>query len=147
MPYTLTFPVALDRRGKFAVDQDRQSRDRSQLLFVLGTAVGERVMRPSFGASIEDAIASIPPDAMADGGANKVQEMKDQIIGEMIRNVFDRHFPNSDITLVDVKTSKSQAGNVLYVDVFWAYQSSSAQSETFSGRLNISKYKNQLPGE
>ncbi len=143
MPMSLTFPMQIDKRGKLAEDQDRQSIDRSQLLFVLGTAVGERVMRPQFGASVNEAIASIP-NASFTGTADR-EEMARRVIQEVIQNVFDKHFPR--LRLVDVQIAKEYSGSVLYVDVFWAYPPVTEQSSTYSGRLDVSKYVNQMPGE
>lgn len=49
------FPVEIDRSGGIAMT-DLDESIRSSILLVLGTATGERVMRPHFGCEIHDLV-------------------------------------------------------------------------------------------
>ena len=50
------FPVDLDRRKGLAMSQFEENIEES-ILIILGTALGERVMRPDFGCAAHDLIA------------------------------------------------------------------------------------------
>ena len=49
------FPVSLDSEGDFQLAEYEESV-RQSILIILGTAKGERVMRPEFGCSIYDLV-------------------------------------------------------------------------------------------
>ena len=49
------FPVDLDRRKGVAMSQFEENIEES-ILVILGTALGERVMRPDFGCAVHDLI-------------------------------------------------------------------------------------------
>ncbi|MGE0711378.1 MAG: GPW/gp25 family protein [Planctomycetota bacterium] len=49
------FPVDLDRRRGIAMSQFEENIEES-ILIILGTALGERVMRPDFGCAIHDLV-------------------------------------------------------------------------------------------
>ena len=49
------FPVDLDRRKGIAMSQFEENIEES-ILVILGTALGERVMRPDFGCAVHDLI-------------------------------------------------------------------------------------------
>ncbi len=49
------FPVDLDRRKGIAMSQFEENIEES-ILIILGTALGERVMRPDFGCAVHDLI-------------------------------------------------------------------------------------------
>lgn len=49
------FPVDLDRRKGVAMSQFEENIEES-ILIILGTALGERVMRPDFGCAVHDLI-------------------------------------------------------------------------------------------
>jgi len=51
----LAFPVRLDARGNMALSEHEQNIEES-IRIILGTAVGERVMRPEFGCKIHDLV-------------------------------------------------------------------------------------------
>jgi len=51
------FPIELDRAGGVALSEYDESI-RQSILIILGTAPGERVMRPHFGCQIHDLIFS-----------------------------------------------------------------------------------------
>ena len=49
------FPVDLDRRKGISMSQFDENIEES-ILIILGTALGERVMRPTFGCAVHDLI-------------------------------------------------------------------------------------------
>jgi len=51
----LAFPLQVDRRGGIALARDEQDIDQA-IQLILGTAPGERIMRPSFGCLIHDLV-------------------------------------------------------------------------------------------
>lgn len=60
----LSFPMRLDRRGSVALIGGPEQIDAS-LRLIIGTARGERVMRPEFGCAIWDHVfASLDPNTL-----------------------------------------------------------------------------------
>jgi phage baseplate assembly protein W len=49
----LAFPLQVDRRGGIALARDEQDIDQA-IQLILGTAPGERPMRPEFGCGVHD---------------------------------------------------------------------------------------------
>ncbi len=49
------FPIDLDRRRGVAMSQFEENIEES-ILIILGTALGERVMRPEFGCEVHDLV-------------------------------------------------------------------------------------------
>lgn len=54
----LKFPIKADNRGGMALSQ-YEEKIRESIMIILGTAKGERVMRPDFGCDIHDFTFSI----------------------------------------------------------------------------------------
>ncbi len=52
------FPIGLDRRDSIAISQHEKKIEESDFI-ILGTAKGERVMRPEFGCDIHDQVFSV----------------------------------------------------------------------------------------
>lgn len=52
------FPIALDRRDCIAISQ-HEKKIMESIMIILGTAKGERVMRPDFGCDIHDQVFSV----------------------------------------------------------------------------------------
>ena len=53
----LAFPLGVDRRGGLALARDETDVDQA-IALILGTAPGERPMRPEFGCGIHDLVFS-----------------------------------------------------------------------------------------
>ncbi len=49
------FPVEIDRRKGVAMSQHEENIEES-ILIILGTALGERLMRPEFGCAVHDLV-------------------------------------------------------------------------------------------
>jgi uncharacterized protein len=94
----LAFPLAVDRRGGIALARDEQDIDQA-IALILGTAPGERPMRPEFGCGVHDFVF----DSI---DANTLGNME-----EAIREALLRWEPRIDVT--DVKFDASEAVNGL----------------------------------
>jgi uncharacterized protein len=67
------FPVRRDERGEIALARHEESV-RQAIWIVLGTAKGERVMRPQFGCGIHDLVFAVNDAAAAGQVADEVRE-------------------------------------------------------------------------
>ena len=52
------FPVGIDKRGSVS-SSENEEKIKESILIILGTAKGERVMRPEFGCGIHDFVFSV----------------------------------------------------------------------------------------
>ena len=66
------FPVALDDTGAVAVAEYEESV-RQSIWVILGTAKGERVMRPDFGCGIYDMVFGVNSSTAASEAAEEAQ--------------------------------------------------------------------------
>jgi uncharacterized protein len=94
----LAFPLGVDRRGGIALARDEQDIDQA-IQLILGTAPGERPMRPEFGCGVHDFVF----DSI---DANTIGNME-----QAIREALLRWEPRIDVT--DVKFDASDAVNGL----------------------------------
>lgn len=102
----LAFPLRTDAAGRVAlVERDAELQESMRL--VLGTAYGERPMRPEFGCGIHDIVFSPADDATAGRVAYEVQAS------------LERWEPRIEVLDVDV-TFSDGASSVMYVDVSYA---------------------------
>ena len=67
------FPVGLDDRGQMATARYEESV-RQAIWIVLGTARGERPMRPDFGCGIHDLVFAVNSPGTAGQVANEVRQ-------------------------------------------------------------------------
>jgi uncharacterized protein len=67
------FPVKTDNEGKFDIAQYEESV-RQSIWIILGTAKGERVMRPDFGCGIYDLVFEVNDDTTAGRITEAVRE-------------------------------------------------------------------------
>ena len=96
------FPVAVDDDGALAVAEYDESV-RQSIWVVLGTAKGERVMRPDFGCGIYDMVFSVNSSTTASEAA------------EEVRDALVEFEPRIDVLGVEV--SPGGDGEVLYVSI------------------------------
>ena len=98
-----SFPLRTDATGSIALSSgDRELEEAIAL--VLGTAPGERPMRPEYGCAIHDFVFA-PADATTAGR-----------IGYEVRASLDRWEPRIEVTDVEVTLDPADAAT-LYVDV------------------------------
>ena len=99
----LAFPLQVDRRGGIALARDETDIEQA-IELILGTAPGERPMRPEFGCGVHDFVF----DSI---DANTIGRMEDAI-----RKALERWEPR--IHVLDVSFDLSQAGNgLLTIDI------------------------------
>jgi uncharacterized protein len=94
----LAFPLAVDRRGGIALARDEQDIDQA-IQLILGTAPGERPMRPEFGCGVHDFVF----DSI---DANTIGNME-----EAIREALLRWEPRIEVR--GVRFDATEAGNGL----------------------------------
>ena len=96
------FPVAVDDDGALAVAEYEESV-RQSIWVVLGTAKGERVMRPDFGCGIYDMVFGVNSSTAASEAA---EEVRDALVSFEPR-----------IDVLNVEVSPGGDGEVLYVSI------------------------------
>ncbi len=104
-----SYPLGTDATGGVAlVNRDREIEQAIRL--ILGTAVGERPMRPEFGCRIHDHVFDTATSATAGQIAYDVRE------------ALNRWEPRIDVSDVNVSFEGMEQG-VLYVDVSYSIRS------------------------
>lgn len=96
------FPVKPDSEGKFEMARYEDSV-RQSIWIILGTAKGERVMRPDFGCGIYDLVFEINDDSTAGR------------ISEAIREALLAFEPRIDVK--DVQVRAEQQGEVMLISI------------------------------
>ena len=99
----LAFPLAVDRRGSIALARDEQDIDQA-IQLILGTAPGERPMRPEFGCGVHDFVF----DSI---DANTIGNME-----EAIREALARWEPRIDVREVRFDATEAVNG-LLTIDI------------------------------
>ena len=99
----LAFPLQVDRRGGIALARDEQDIDQA-IQLILGTAPGERPMRPEFGCGVHDFVFDT-----IDAGT--VARMETEI-----RAALDRWEPRIEVRSVDFDVTHAVEG-LLTIDI------------------------------
>jgi phage baseplate assembly protein W len=99
----LAFPLQVDRRGGIALARDEQDIDQA-IELILGTAPGERPMRPEFGCGVHDFVFDTID-------ANTIGRME-----EAIREALDRWEPRIQVLDVGFDLSQADSG-LLTIDI------------------------------
>lgn len=94
------FPVETDRRG--AIELSTAEADvREAIRIILGTAKGERTMRPDFGCGIHDyAFATVDTTTL-------------NLIGSTVRDALVEWEPRIEVLDVDVSTEEIDSGRLM----------------------------------
>ena len=96
----IAFPLQVDRRGGIALARDETDIDQAMLL-ILGTAPGERPMRPEFGCGVHDFVFDT-----IDAGT--VARMETEI-----RAALDRWEPRVEVSDVEFDLDGSDRGELV----------------------------------
>ena len=96
------FPVAVDERGELEVAEYEESV-RQSIWLILGTAKGERVMRPDFGCGIYDMVFEVNSSTTA---AEAAEQVRDALLSFEPR-----------IDVLDIEVSPGEDGEVLYISI------------------------------
>lgn len=97
------FPVKVDKKTSFIETAAYEASVRQSIWLILGTAKGERVMRPDFGCGIYDLVFELN-DA---GTAGKV--------AQSVREALLAFEPRVDV--VDVQVRPDHAGEVMLISI------------------------------
>jgi Bacteriophage baseplate protein W len=100
------FPLRVDSSGGIALVRRDQELEES-IRLVLGTAPGERPMRPDYGCAIHDYVFA-PADATTAGR-----------VAYEVRASLERWEPRIDVIDVEVSIAAGD-GSVLYIDITYA---------------------------
>jgi uncharacterized protein len=100
------FPLRVDSSGGIALVRREQELEES-IRLVLGTAPGERPMRPEFGCAIHDYVFA-PADATTAGR-----------VAYEVRAALERWEPRIEVMDVEVTIGAGNA-SVLYIDITYA---------------------------
>src|ERR1044071_954688 len=96
------FPVAVDADGELEVAEYEESV-RQSIWLILGTAKGERVMRPDFGCGIYDMVFEVNSSTTA---AEAAEEGRHALVSFEPR-----------IDVLDIDVSPGDDGEVLYISI------------------------------
>ena len=96
----IAFPLQVDRRGGLALARDETDIDQA-IELILGTAPGERPMRPEFGCGVHDFVFDT-----IDAGT--VARMETEI-----RGALDRWEPRVEVLTVEMSMERTTQGGVL----------------------------------
>jgi Bacteriophage baseplate protein W len=99
----LAFPLQVDRRGGIALARDEQDIDQA-IQLILGTAPGERPMRPEFGCGVHDFVF----DTIDAGTVGHMEEA--------IRSALKRWEPRIEVRSVSFDVSHAVEG-LLTIDI------------------------------
>jgi phage baseplate assembly protein W len=104
------FPLRLDASGSFAlVSREREIEEAIRI--VVGTAPGERPLRPDFGCRVHDHVFA-PADATTEG-----------LIAADVLEALERWEPRIQVAEVDVAPDEDDP-SLLYIDVRYTIQGS-----------------------
>jgi phage baseplate assembly protein W len=109
----LAFPLQVDRRGGIALARDEQDIDQA-IQLILGTAPGERPMRPEFGCGVHDFVFD-SIDAITIGRME-----------EAIRSALDRWEPRIQVETVDFDLSGADSG-LLTIDIGYTVRATNTE--------------------
>jgi uncharacterized protein len=96
----LAFPLQADQRGALALTRGVDDIEQA-IALILGTAPGERPMRPEFGCTVHDVVFDTIDAALI----GKVQTA--------VHEALERWEPRIEVTSLDIDTSETDAGKLL----------------------------------
>src|SRR3569832_1785369 len=96
----LSFPLTVDRRGGIALATGEQDVDQA-IEIILGTAPGERPMRPEFGCGVHDFVF----DSIDASTINKMENA--------IRDALDHWEPRIVVDTVEFDLSETDEGRLM----------------------------------
>jgi len=109
----LAFPLQVDRRGGIALARDEQDIDQA-IQLILGTAPGERPMRPEFGCGVHDFVFD-SIDAITIGRME-----------EAIRSALDRWEPRIQVQALAFDLSGADSG-LLTIDIGYTVRATNTE--------------------
>lgn len=112
------FPVGTDNQGNVEMADAADNVERS-VRMILGTAKGERVMRPEFGCDIHDQVfSSLSPTTL-----NRIEDG--------VRTALVRWEPRIDVEAVDATPDPSEPGKVRIDITYWIESTNSRENMVY----------------
>jgi phage baseplate assembly protein W len=96
----LAFPLRADQRGALALTQGVEDIEQA-IALILGTAPGERPMRPEFGCTVHDFVFDTVDAALV----GKIETA--------VHEALERWEPRIEVVALDVEQSDADAGKLL----------------------------------
>lgn len=113
-----SFPVETDSQGNIKTASGEENVEKS-VRMILGTAKGERVMRPEFGCEIHDLVfSSLSPTTL-----NRIEDS--------VRTALVRWEPRIDVENVDAAPAPSEPGKVLIDIEYWVESTNSRSNVVY----------------
>jgi phage baseplate assembly protein W len=109
-----SYPVRTDHQGNIKMEEGIDNVERS-VRIILGTAKGERVMRPEFGCEIHDQVFS----SLSPATLNRIEES--------VRSALVRWEPRIDVESVSAAPDSSNPNKVL-IDIEYWIESTNSRS-------------------
>ena len=120
----ISLPFSVNLYGRIGTTTERTKLWQDRVRSVIGTYLGERVMRPNFGADVVDAV-------------HETSEEAEIIVENQVRQAFNTYLPT--LTLTDVVTDYDESTGVLNVELVYALPDSTIEdvSSTTIGLVRI----------
>ena len=120
----ISLPFSVNLYGRIGTTTERTKIWQDRVRSVIGTYLGERVMRPNFGADVVDAV-------------HETSEEAEIIVENQVRQAFNTYLPT--LTLTDVVTDYDESTGVLNVELVYALPDSTIEdvSSTTIGLVRI----------
>jgi len=113
-----SYPVGTDNQGNVRMEDGEDNVEKS-VRMILGTAKGERVMRPEFGCEIHDLVySSLSPTTL-----NRIEES--------VRTALVRWEPRIDVESIDATPDSSNPGRVLIEIEYWVESTNSRSNMVY----------------
>jgi phage baseplate assembly protein W len=109
-----SLPVETDTQGNVSLVSGEENIERSVRL-ILGTAKGERVMRPEFGCDIHDQVYA----SLSQGTLNRIEES--------VRRALVRWEPRIDVERVEAEPDTESPGKLL-IEISYYIQSTNSRN-------------------
>ena len=120
----LSLPFSVNPYGRISTTTERSKIWQDRVRSVIGTFLGERVMRPNFGADVVDAVHETSEEAVI-------------IIETQVRQAFNTYLPT--LTLTDVITNYDESTGIMEVEVVYSLPEATVEdvSSTTIGLVRI----------
>jgi phage baseplate assembly protein W len=120
----LSLPFSVNPYGRISTTTERSKIWQDRVRSVIGTFLGERVMRPNFGADVVDAVHETSEEAVI-------------IIETQVRQAFNTYLPT--LTLTNVITNYDESTGIMEVEIVYSLPEATVEdvSSTTIGLVRI----------
>ena len=125
----ISLPFSVNAYGRIGTTTEQSKIWQDRVRSVVGTYLGERVMRPNFGADVVDAVFENSGEA-------------DLIIQNEIRKAFEKYLPT--LTLSEITTNYDEETGTIEADVVYALPDAKIEDVT-STTIGLVRIAGTLP--